>query len=296
MPNIDPKVALMTLNFYCNLILGEDEHCDIMESLQGDSLMNRCIRVIAKQWQEEICDPLVIEVESDNPNTPTVRRLPLPPHAEQSVLHRSLPPLLQRYLLEECLLAAKNVVDSQKSTVETFEQEKNTDVERSNENVALVVKQMQLELEKSKMAEDRQTKDNQSQIEQLQQRAEELEAQLDSKAQLLEELKQELTCFHRVPGIHNFGEVVNQDGNSASSAKIIDKTKCTYSANPDHHYPKHRRGSRRPTQMPSKGSEFGNLGKENGYLYDDSKGELLPMFYYHGRSSLGSGDPSGGSA
>jgi hypothetical protein len=26
--------------------------------------------------------------------------------------------------------------------------------------------------------------------------------------------------------------------------------------------------------------EFENLAKENGYVYDDGHGELLPVFYY----------------
>jgi len=185
--------------------------------------------------------------------------------------------------------------DSQKSTVENFEEKKKEDIENSNKSFAHIVKKMQGELEKSKKAQDKNTQGYRSQIDQLQQHAQELEAQLDARTQLLEEYKQELTCFRRVPGIHNFGEVSNQDGTGASDSRIIDKTKCTYSANPDHHYPNHRRGSRRPTQMPSKGTEFGNLGKENGFLYDDSKGGLLPVFYYHKRSAAGSGHSSGGS-
>ena len=290
MPGIDSKIALMILNFYCTLILEDDENCNIMKELQGDSLMNRCVSVIAEHWQGEVCDPLLL----DDSNTPAVRKLALPPHSGPAALHRDLPPTLQNFVLEKCILAAKLDVDSQKSTVENFEEKKKEEIENSNKNFAHIVKQMQAELEKSKKVQDRNTEDYRSQIEQLQQRTEELEAQLESNAQLLNTYKQELTCFRRVPGIHNFGEVLNQGGRGANTS-IIDKTKCTYSANPDHHYPNHRRGNRPPTQMPKMGTEFGNLGKENGYLYDDN-GTLLPVFYYQRRSSAGSGLSLGGSA
>lgn len=286
MSEIDPKVALMLLKFYVDLILTDDEHCDIMEVLQGDSLLNRCVTVVAKQWQGEVCEPLMIDAEWDaDPTTPAVRRRPLSPHAEQTALHRSLPPMLQNYLLEKCILEAKNDVDTQKSTVENYEGRKKAEVDSNNKNFGQIVKQMQAELEKSKRAQGREGENYLSQIQQLQQKAQELEAALNQKTRSLEEYKQELKHFRRVPGIHNFGEVSKQDGSDAKSdAKIIDKTKCTYSANPDHHYPNHRRGGRRPTQMPIKGTELDNLGKENGYLYDDGRGGLLPVFYYHKRS------------
>jgi hypothetical protein len=38
--------------------------------------------------------------------------------------------------------------------------------------------------------------------------------------------------------------------------------------------------------MPIKGEELKNLARENGYLYDDGKGELLPVFYYHKKSDV----------
>jgi len=186
-------------------------------------------------------------------------------------------------------------VDSEKSAVEDSKEKKREDIENSNKNFAHIVKQMQTELEKSKKVHEKNTKGFLSQIEQLAAHAKELEAQLERKTQLLEGYKQELTCFRRVPGIHNFGEVANLDGSGANDAVIIDKTKCTYSANPDHHYPNHRRGNRPPTQMPSKGTEFENLGKENGYLFDDTKGGLLPVFYYHKRPATGSGQSKGSS-
>ena len=36
--------------------------------------------------------------------------------------------------------------------------------------------------------------------------------------------------------------------------------------------------------MPEKGTELSNLAKENGYIYDDGKGGLLPVFYYQKRA------------
>ncbi|KAL7542059.1 hypothetical protein ACHAXR_011492 [Thalassiosira sp. AJA248-18] len=122
-----------------------------------------------------------------------------------------------------------------------------------------------------------------SQIEQLQMKTAQLEAELKNKTKGMEEYKQELKQFYRVPGIHTFG-VVSQD--NERHANIIDKTSCTYSANPDHQI-NHRRGKKRPTQMPSKGSELKNLGKENGYIYDDGKGNFLPVYYYRKRFQCG---------
>ena len=112
------------------------------------------------------------------------------------------------------------------------------------------------------------------QIFHLQNKVADLADRLAEKAFALEEYKQELKNFRRVPGIHTFG---------VCKGDIIDKTTCTYSANPDHHSPNHRRGNRRPTQMPVMVAEMDNLGKENGYIYDDGKGELLPVFYYESR-------------
>ena len=102
----------------------------------------------------------------------------------------------------------------------------------------------------------------------------EMEAELELQKQKAEAYKQELKRFRRVPGIHNFGEVCRKD------PTVVDKTKCTYSGNPDHNYPLHRRGDRPPTQMPGMTAEFQNLAKENGYIYDDGHGGLLPVFYY----------------
>ena len=111
-----------------------------------------------------------------------------------------------------------------------------------------IVKQMQAELEKSKRAQGREGENYLSQIQQLQRKAQELEAALNQKTKSLEAYKQELKHFRCVPGIHNFGEVSKQDGSDAkNNAKIIDKTESRCSANPDHHYPNHRRGCHRPT-------------------------------------------------
>merc|ERR1712029_859318 len=153
-------------------------------------------------------------------------------------------------------------------------------------NFGQVVKDLQAELKKAKIAQHKEAEQYRTQIEQLQLRAAQFESELELRTRAMEDYKQELKQFRRVPGIHSFGEVAKDD------PKIIDKTKCTYSANPDHHFPNHRRGDRRPTQMPRKGSELENLAKENGYIYDDGKGELLPVFYYHRRRP----SPHGGTA
>jgi hypothetical protein len=260
MPDIDPKVALMILKFYVDLILVDDENCNIMEMLPGDSLMNRCISVVAKYWKEEVCEPMIVDSEWDSFTVP-VRGHSSSHHP--AAIHRSLPAQLQNYLFEKCLIEAKNNSDSAKIERESFEVKKNSELES-----------WQAELENSKQAQERETNDYRNQLLQLQRKATELAKQLTEKTIALEEYKEELKNFRRVPGIHNFGEVSKID------PKIIDKTTCTYSANPDHHFPNHRRGDRRPTQMPSKGTELDNLGKENGYLYEDGKGELLPVFYY----------------
>ncbi|KAL7541508.1 hypothetical protein ACHAXR_010989, partial [Thalassiosira sp. AJA248-18] len=278
MPDIDPKVALMLLKFYVDLILDDDENCVIMEVLQGDSLMNRCVTVVAKHWQGEVCEPLMIDAEWDNPTESMRRHLSA---QEPAALHRSLPSELQNYLLEKCILAAKNDVDSGKTNVGEYEEKKKAEMEDCVKGFAKVVKELQGELKKAKSAQGKESVELLNQMEQLQLKAAQLEAELDQKTKAVEEYKHELKQFRRVPGIHNFGEVSRDD------ATIINKTRCTYSANPDHHYPNHRRGNKRPTQMPSKGSELENLAKENGYVYDDGKGELLPVFYYQKRVQFG---------
>lgn len=151
-------------------------------------------------------------------------------------------------------------------------------MENNAKNFGQIVKQLEVEMEKSKKAQTREGQAYLGHIEQLQQKASDLQAELDKKTKALEEYRRELKQFRRVPGIHNFGELSKDGGGS----DIIDKTECTYSANPDHQA-NHRRGSRRPTQMPSKGRELENLGKENGFLFDDGKGGLLPVFYYQKR-------------
>ena len=261
MPDIDPKVALMVLKFYVDLILADDSDCDIMEVLQGDSLMNRCITVIAKHWKEEVCGSMIDDTEWENSTKSARQQIILSHHP--AAIHRSLPPKLQNHLLEKCILGAKIEVDAEKSKIE---------------KVGEFVKNVETELEKATEKQRQECNDYLIQIEHLHQKAAELEEQLNEKTMALEEYKQELKNFRRVPGIHNFGEVCKDD------PKIIDKTKCTYSANPDHHYPLHRRGNSRPTQMPMKGEELKNLARENGYVYDDGKGELLPVFYYHKKS------------
>eukprot|EP00580_Thalassiosira_gravida_P015268 CAMPEP_0201661640 /NCGR_PEP_ID=MMETSP0494-20130426/3942_1 /ASSEMBLY_ACC=CAM_ASM_000839 /TAXON_ID=420259 /ORGANISM="Thalassiosira gravida, Strain GMp14c1" /LENGTH=1605 /DNA_ID=CAMNT_0048139801 /DNA_START=141 /DNA_END=4958 /DNA_ORIENTATION=+ len=281
MSDIDPKVALMMLKFYVDLILDDDENCEIMEVLRGDSLMNRCVKVVSKKWEGEVCEPLIIDAEWDDPTSPASRRRSLPQHAEPTALHRSLPPTLQNYILEKCILEAKHDIDAEKSIVKNYEGKKKSEIESNAKNFGQVVKQLQGELEKSKRAQGRDSQNYLSQIQQLQQTAAELQARLDEKEKSVEEYKQELKQFRRVPGIHNFGEVAKDSG----GANIIDKTKCTFSANPDHQT-NHRRGNQRPTEMPSKGTELDNLGKENGYLYDDGKGGMLPVFYYQKRGSF----------
>jgi len=224
-----------------------------------------------------VCEPLTIDAQWDNPNTDTRRHRP-----EQAALHRALPPPLQNYLLEKCILEAKNDMDSEKTMVQNYDGKKKEELENNAKSFGVVVKELQLELKKARGAQDSQAQEYQKQFCELQRKAWELEAELAGKTRAMEEYKQELKKFRRVPGIHNFGEV-SKDSDSKSGKMIIDKTKCTYSANPDHHYPNHRRGSKRPTQMPNKGSEFDNLGKENGYVYADDKGDLLPVFYYRRR-------------
>eukprot|EP00578_Thalassiosira_sp_NH16_P008993 CAMPEP_0181111688 /NCGR_PEP_ID=MMETSP1071-20121207/19406_1 /TAXON_ID=35127 /ORGANISM="Thalassiosira sp., Strain NH16" /LENGTH=1546 /DNA_ID=CAMNT_0023195593 /DNA_START=42 /DNA_END=4683 /DNA_ORIENTATION=+ len=280
MPDIDPKVSLMVLKFYVDLVLGDDENCEIMEALQGDSLSDRCIAVVAKHWQGEVCEPMMVDAEWADNSTPRARATPTS-HHEPAALHRSLPPKLQSHLLEQCILEAKGNVDAEKDVARNFEGQKKAELENNAKSFGHIVKELQAELEKSNKSRVNESREYLTQIEQLQHKAAELEAQLDRKAKDLEEYKQELRHFRRVPGIHSFGRVSEDDPG------IIDKTTCTYSANPDHHYPNHRRGNRRPTQMPDKGKDIENLGKENGYVYDDGKGGLLPVYYYHKKSGGG---------
>lgn len=273
MPKIDSKVALMMLKFYVDLILDDDKTCNIMDVLQDDSLAARCITVVAKNWQGEICEPLMIDAERSS--SPEARR-----HGtthEPAAHHRLLPPQLQNYLLEKCILEASSDIDAEKATINKFEGEKKKEMATNAKNFAQIVKDLQSELKKAKAAHQKEGDDYRKQMEQLQLVAAQLQSELEQKNETLDEYKQELKRFRRVPGIHNFGEVAEDD------STIIDKTKCTYSANPDHHYPNHRRGNRPPTQMPSKGTELENLGKENGYIYDNGKGDLLPVFYYQKR-------------
>ena len=277
MPNIDPKVALMVLKYYTDLLYAEDENCDVMQVLQGDSLMNRCVAVVAKHWQPEVCEPLMIDAEWESG--------PASSQHEPAALHRTLPPPLQNYLLEKCILAAKNDVDSGKATIDDYEGKKKAEFEDNAKNYGRVVKDLQVELKQAKAEQGKEVDDVLGQVEELQTKAAQLEEELEEKTKALEEYKRELGYFRRVPGIHNFGEV-SKDGSN-----IIDKTRCTYSANPDHHYPNHRRGKHRPTQMPKKAPEVDSLAKENGYLYDDGHGELLPVYYYQRKRSSRENDP-----
>lgn len=271
MPELDAKVALMILKFYVDLIFDDDEDCEIMEILQGDSLSDRCITVVSKHWQDEICEPLMIDTEWDE-STPSRRSSP----HEPASLHRSLPPKLQNVILEKCLLEAKDDLDTEQTVLESLDVENKVELAESSEKFGGVIGELRDELVHTKSKQQEEVEDYRKQIEDLKLKALEFEAELEQRTKALEEYKKELTRFRRVPGIHNFGEV------SKADSSLIDKTKCTYSANPDHHYPNHRRGSRPPTQMPRLVAEFGNLGKENGYVYNDGHGQLLPVFYYQG--------------
>jgi hypothetical protein len=273
MPDIDAKVALMMLKFYVGLLEEEDSDRDVMEVLQDDNLTNRCITVIAKHWRGEICEPLMIDAEWEE--TAAATRRNLPPH-EPASLHRSLPSQLQNRILERCILVAMNDTKTEytpvvQSTTETKRTppaiEDSNSKEDKDERVGLDQSKKQLTLEKDTA---------QKELDELRQKAAELEAEVKKKTKALEQYKHELKLFRRVPGIHNFGTI------SKKEPKLIDKTMCTYSANPDHHFPNHRRGNKPPSQMPKLASEFDNLGKQNGYVYDDGHGELLPVFYYTG--------------
>ena len=277
-PDIDSKVALMMLKFYVDLILDGGIDRDIMEVLYEDNLAIRCIAVISKNWRQEICEPLMIDAEWEE--SAAITRRNLPPH-EPAALHRSLPSQLQNRILEKCLLVA--MVDNQGQVVveKTGPDQTAKDVVISapqvhttyDNNNEAIIRSLRSELDEAKKQS---SSDTQQEIETLRKKAAELEAEVKKKSKALEEYRQELKRFRRVPGIHSFGSISKKD------PTIIDKTTCTYSANPDHHYPNHRRGNRPPTQMPTLSSEFGNLGKQNGYVYNDGHGALLPVFYYDG--------------
>ena len=263
MPEIDSKVALMLLKFYVDLIFADDENCDIMDVLVGDSLMQRCIAVAAKHWQGEVYEPLMVDSEFNEKR---------PPAQEPTAIHRALPTKLQNHLLEKCIIEAKNDFDSERVKKEAQQSEKQAEIEAVTKSCDAIVRDLQNKLRESEKNEDK--KSLEKHLDKLEATMLEMEAELELQKKKAEAYKQELQRFRRVPGIHNFGEVCKKD------PTVVDKTKCTYSGNPDHHYPLHRRGDRPPTQMPSMTAEFQNLAKENGYIYDDGHGDLLPVFYY----------------
>ena len=270
MPDVDPKVSLMLLRFYCDLIMKDEPGSEIMDVLDGDNLMYRCVTVTAKHWQPEVCEPLVVDSRHDDPSSISKRRFQDP-----AALHRTLPPTLQNYLLEKCIMAAKNDLDSEKTAVDTFERKKSIEADSNTAAFEEKMRDMQADLDKAKSSQGSEVADMRAEIEHLQMRAIKLKSELEQKTRALEEHKQELKSFRRVPGIHNFGQV-----STTTNPKTIDKTSCTYSANPEHHFPNHRRGNRPPTQMPLMVDEYNNLGKQNGYIYDDGRGELLPVYFY----------------
>ncbi|KAL3803217.1 hypothetical protein HJC23_003492 [Cyclotella cryptica] len=276
MPELDSSVALMMLKFYVDLIRKEDENGDVMEVLQDDNLTNRCVSVIAKNWRHEICEPLMIDTEWEG--TAALIRRNLPPR-EPASLHRLLPSQLQNRILERCILAAMDdtqvengLSDHKSKAIATAPEGHGTNYD----NHAVVMDSVKAEPEHARKRQTRESNRTQTELEELQQKAFKLEAELQQKSATLEEYKLELKKFRRVPGIHNFGSI------SKKEPTVIDKTTCTYSANPDHHFPLHRRGSKPPTQMPKLATEFENLGRENGYIYNDGHGELLPVYYYIG--------------
>ena len=277
MPEIDSKVALMMLKFYVDLILEEQTDRDIMDVLHEDNLTNRCISIISKNWRQEVCEPLMVDAEWEE--SAAVTRRNLPPH-EPAALHRSLPSKLQNRILERCLLVAMN--DKQGLVMEK------TESDQAAKNVVILspeapgttddkngVTSTSLRSELGE-ANKQSSPDTLQEIENLRKKAAELEAEVKKKSKALDKYKQELKRFRRVPGIHSFGSISKKD------PTIIDKTTCTFSANPEHHYPNHMRGNRPPSQMPTLSSEFSNLGKQNGYVYNDGHGALLPVFYYDG--------------
>ena len=276
MPDIDSKVALMLLRFYVDLIFADDENCDIMEVLVGDALMHRCIAVAAKHWQGEVYEPLVVDSEWFDPTSPKNNRLP---GQEPTAIHRALPTKLQNYLLEKCIIEAKNNFDSERASREAQQGEKRAEVDAVTKSYDGIVSELQSNLKETEKNQNKQAL--KKHLDELETKMLEMEAELDLQKKKADEYKQELKRFRRVPGIHNFGEVCKKD------PTVVDKTKCTYSGNPDHHYPNHRRGDRPPTQMPGMTAEFQNLAKQNGYIYDDGHGNLLPVFYYVKADELG---------
>mmetsp|Transcript_1873 Transcript_1873/g.4085 ORF Transcript_1873/g.4085 Transcript_1873/m.4085 type:complete len:1373 (-) Transcript_1873:163-4281(-) len=269
MPEIDSKVALMLLKFYVDLIFADDENCDIMDVLVGDSLMQRCIAVAAKHWQGEVYEPLMVDSEFNESASPMKRRLPA---HEPTAIHRALPTKLQNYLLEKCIIEAKNDFDNERAAKDAQQGEKQAEIEAVTKSCDAIVRELQNDLRESEKNKNKQNL--KTHLDKIEAKMLEMEAELELQKQKAEAYKQELKRFRRVPGIHNFGEVCKKD------PTVVDKTKCTYSGNPDHHYPLHRRGDRPPTQMPGMTAEFQNLAKENGYIYDDGHGGMLPVFYY----------------
>jgi chemotaxis protein histidine kinase CheA len=240
-----------------------------MNVLDDDNLMQRCITVAAKHWQDEVYEPIMVDSEWDESGPATKKRLP---EREPTALHRALPSKLQNYILEKCIIEAKHDFDKERAAKEAQEGARKADVEEVTRSFDLIVRELQNDLNDSEKKQNKQSLQNH--LKELEKKTRELETELETQKKIAEAYKQELKRFRRVPGIHNFGEVSTKD------PKIIDKTRCTYSANPEHHFPYHRRGDRPPTQMPSMTAEFENLAKENGYIYDDGHGDLLPVFYY----------------
>ena len=284
MPDIDSKVALMMLQFYVDLLMEDDIDRDIMQLLRDDNLTSRCINAVAKNWRHEICEPLMIDAEWEETAAGTM--INLPPH-EPAALHRSLPSQLQNRILERCLLVAMEDTEVAKSINEipsvpkaaagAVEKDIVTSIPaiKKDDNEA-VIDSLKFELDQAKKQLNADKKDAEKELDELRQTVAKLEADAKKKSKLLDQYKSELKRFRRVPGIHNFGSISKKD------PTIIDKTTCTYSANPDHHYPNHRRGNKPPSQMPQLAADFDNLGRQNGYVYNDGHGELLPVFYYIG--------------
>jgi hypothetical protein len=137
MPDIDPKVALMLLKFYVELIFDDDENCDTMDVLKGDSLMQRCIAVAAKHWQDEVYEPLMVDSEWNEPGK------------EPTAVHRALPTKLQNYLLEKCIIEAKHDFDSERAAKEAQQGEKQAEVEAITKSFDLIATELQNDLKES---------------------------------------------------------------------------------------------------------------------------------------------------
>ena len=209
----------------------------------------------------------------------------LPPH-EPAALHRSLPSQLQNRILERCLLVAIDDTEVAKpiNEIPSVTESKSAAAEKQittlptiiGDDSEAIIDSLKNELDQAKKQLNAGEKDAEKELDELRQTVAKLETDAKKKSKLLDHYKRELKRFRRVPGIHNFGSISKKD------PTIIDKTTCTYSANPDHHYPNHRRGNKPPTQMPQLAADFDNLGRQNGYVYNDGHGELLPVFYYVG--------------